>query len=154
MHLKIANHSSSYVVLQWVQCDKCERWQHQVCALYNDQNDLDGKADFICPKCWLKEVENEHYMLGPNTALFSAKDLPKTRLSNHIEKRIFKRLNQERKKRAKATGKRFDEVRHKLIGGLLFMKTVSFCFLVIVFLSKRNPWLFIIILYLKKKQKI
>eukprot|EP00924_Labyrinthula_sp_SR-Ha-C_P013817 snap_masked-scaffold_5-processed-gene-14.22-mRNA-1 protein AED:0.37 eAED:0.37 QI:0/-1/0/1/-1/1/1/0/1300 len=37
----------------WVQCDTCNLWMHQVCALYNDRKDTKC-TKFTCPKCILK----------------------------------------------------------------------------------------------------
>ncbi|XP_061351635.1 histone acetyltransferase HAC1-like [Gastrolobium bilobum] len=96
---------------QWVQCDKCQRWQHQICALFNNKRELDCGAEYICPICRLKEIENGMHVPIPKTAIFCAKDLPSTMLSEHLEKRLFSRLMQEREDRAKVEGnENFDEV--------------------------------------------
>ncbi|XP_059670550.1 histone acetyltransferase HAC1-like [Cornus florida] len=94
----------------WVQCNKCEQWQHQICGLYNKKQDLEGKAEYLCPKCHLEETEIGEQMPLSKTTAFGAKNLRKTRLSDHIEQRLFRRLKQDREERAKALGKNFDEV--------------------------------------------
>ncbi|XP_061376326.1 histone acetyltransferase HAC12-like [Gastrolobium bilobum] len=95
----------------WVQCDKCQRWQHQICALFNNKRELDCGADYICPIRRLKDIENGMHVPLPKTAIFCAKDLPSTVLSEHLEKRLFSRLMQEREDRAKVEGnENFDEV--------------------------------------------
>ncbi|KAL9158009.1 hypothetical protein ABFS82_08G040200 [Erythranthe guttata] len=89
-------------------CDKCERWQHQVCALYNSKRDLEGKVDYICPKCRLAEIEaKKHVPIPPATG---ARDLPRTKLSDHIEQRLLRSLEHERKQRAELIGKSPEEV--------------------------------------------
>ncbi|XP_027357155.1 uncharacterized protein LOC113866525 [Abrus precatorius] len=95
----------------WVQCNTCKSWQHQICALYNVERDFDQSAEYICPICRLKEIENGMHVPLPKTAAFGAKDLPSTMLSDHIERRLFKRLMQEREDWAKVEGnKNLDEV--------------------------------------------
>ncbi|RDX76867.1 putative histone acetyltransferase HAC-like 1, partial [Mucuna pruriens] len=95
----------------WVECNKCKSWQHQICALYNDKRDLDYSAEYTCPVCRLKEIKNGMHVPLPKTAMFGAKDLPSTMLSDHIEKRLLKRLMQESEDWAKVEGnKNFDEV--------------------------------------------
>ncbi|KAH0754061.1 hypothetical protein KY290_024331 [Solanum tuberosum] len=92
----------------WVQCDKCECWQHQICALYNAKKDLEGQAKYICPFCRLKEIEaGEHVSLPVS---IGAQDLPRTMLSDHIEQRLFTRLELERNERAKLSGHDANEV--------------------------------------------
>ncbi|KAK1355332.1 Histone acetyltransferase [Heracleum sosnowskyi] len=94
----------------WVQCDKCEAWQHQICALFNSRRNEGGQAEFTCPNCYIAEVERGERMPLPQSAVLGAKDLPRTILSDHLEQRLFKQLKQERIDRARVQGKTYDEV--------------------------------------------
>ena len=96
--------------MQWVQCDKCDRWQHQICALYNEKRDLENKAEYICPKCLIKEIETGKCVPLPKNGVLGAKDLPRTMLGDHIEQRLLRSLTREKEERAKAEGKNLDEV--------------------------------------------
>lgn len=96
--------------MQWVQCDKCEAWQHQICALFNGRRNDGGQAEYTCPNCYILEVERGERKPLPQSAVLGAKDLPRTILSDHIEQRLFKRLKQERLERARLQGKSYDEV--------------------------------------------
>lgn len=93
-----------------MQCDKCEAWQHQICALFNGRRNDGGQAEYTCPNCYIEEVERGERKPLPQSAVLGAKDLPRTILSDHIENRLFKRLKQERQDRANHFGKSFDEV--------------------------------------------
>ncbi|KAJ7962646.1 histone acetyltransferase HAC1-like [Quillaja saponaria] len=94
----------------WVQCDKCEAWQHQICALFNGRRNDGGQAEYTCPNCYVQEVERGERKPLPQNAVLGAKDLPRTILSDHIEQRLFRRLKQERQDRARVQGKSYDEV--------------------------------------------
>ncbi|TKY47961.1 Histone acetyltransferase HAC12 [Spatholobus suberectus] len=94
----------------WVQCDKCEAWQHQICALFNGRRNDGGQAEYTCPNCYIQEVERGERKPLPQSAVLGAKDLPRTILSDHIEQRLFRRLKQERLERARIQGKSYDEI--------------------------------------------
>ncbi|KAL1221472.1 Histone acetyltransferase HAC5 [Cardamine amara subsp. amara] len=94
----------------WVQCDKCEAWQHQICALFNSRRNHGEATRYTCPNCYIQEVEKGERRPLPLSAIPGAKDLPVTALSNHIEERLFKKLNKERQERARFQGKRYEEV--------------------------------------------
>ncbi|KAK1433395.1 hypothetical protein QVD17_10305 [Tagetes erecta] len=94
----------------WVQCDRCEAWQHQICALFNGRRNDGGQAEYTCPNCYVEEVERGERKPLAQSAVLGAKDLPRTILSDHIENRLFGRLKQERLERARVHGKSYDEV--------------------------------------------
>lgn len=93
-----------------MQCDKCEAWQHQICALFNARRNDCGQAEYTCPNCYVEEVERGERVPLPQSAVLGAKDLPRTILSDHLEQRLFAKLRQERQDRARNQGKSYDEV--------------------------------------------
>lgn len=72
--------------------------------------DTAENAEYICPICCLKSVDGYDRTTFRDGCTFSAKDLPRTMLSDHIEQRLYNRLKQEREDRAKASGKNIHEV--------------------------------------------
>ncbi|PPD89946.1 hypothetical protein GOBAR_DD13119 [Gossypium barbadense] len=109
----------------WVQCDKCEAWQHQICALFNGRRNDGGQAEYTCPNCYITEVDRGERKPLPQSAVLGAKDLPRTILSDCIEQRLFRRLKQERQERARVQGKCYDEVIN-----ILFMSVDSMLYMV------------------------
>ncbi|MBA0568507.1 hypothetical protein Golob_005999 [Gossypium lobatum] len=104
----------------WVQCDKCEAWQHQICALFNGRRNDGGQAEYT-PNCYITEVDRGERKPLPQSAVLGAKDLPRTILSDCIEQRLFRRLKQERQERARVQGKCYDEVINILFISIDFM---------------------------------
>ncbi|XP_006391501.2 histone acetyltransferase HAC2 [Eutrema salsugineum] len=104
------NNADNQHAEEWVCCGSCGKWQHQICGLYNIHKDIDKTADYICPFCLLEERTSiNNTGLLDNTDL-GAKDLPETILSHFIERRLFRRLKEERYQTAKATGKSINDV--------------------------------------------
>lgn len=79
-----------------MQCDKCDAWQHHICALFNGLRNSGDEADYLCPKCYIGELETGERMKIPENAMLGAKDLPRTKLSDFLKNHLFKRLEMER----------------------------------------------------------
>jgi E1A/CREB-binding protein len=79
----------------WVQCDGgCKRWIHQVCGLFNNRRNISDDICYVCPIC-LQEKRRKNpelEIVAVTTKKMRAADLPKTTLSEFLEKRIYKRL--------------------------------------------------------------
>ncbi|CAH0480207.1 unnamed protein product [Peronospora belbahrii] len=67
-------------------------------------------SEFLCPECLLehRKSEPEKYRIGRHA--FSAKDLPRTKLSDYLERRIKKSLQAEREDEAKWTQRDIKDV--------------------------------------------
>ncbi|KAK1302735.1 Histone acetyltransferase HAC12 [Acorus calamus] len=57
-----------------------------------------------------ESLENDERTPLPPKELLGAKDLPRTKLSDHLEQRLQRKLDDDRSKRAEALGKDFNEV--------------------------------------------
>ncbi|KVI02625.1 histone H3-K56 acetyltransferase, RTT109 [Cynara cardunculus var. scolymus] len=101
---QIKEHLLSFPRHKWVQCDRCQHWQHRICGLYNNERHTEGEEEYICPKCCLEEIEDGRRVALPPTAVLGAKDLPRTNLSDHIEQRLARRMKQERVDMAEFSG--------------------------------------------------
>ncbi|KAM0897066.1 hypothetical protein ACQ4PT_022837 [Festuca glaucescens] len=104
-HMRSLNHHTC----PWVACDKCKAWQHQICALFNPKV-VEEAAEYTCAKCLLKEKDSGDINLLESSTVLGALELPRTKLSDHIEQRLSARLEHERLQRARASGKGLKEV--------------------------------------------
>lgn len=68
-----------------MQCDDCQSWLHQVCALFNGRNNQAEAIKYYCPECTLKRRQKQG--TGPTCAPLSAKDLKHNSFSKYIEER-------------------------------------------------------------------
>ncbi|PKA49281.1 Histone acetyltransferase HAC1 [Apostasia shenzhenica] len=95
-----------------VQCDKCEAWQHKICALFNERLNKEkiDQNEYTCPVCCLYEIERGERKPLLQRMVIGARELPRTKLSDHIEQWLFRHLAEERHERAKALHKNIDEV--------------------------------------------
>ena len=91
----------------WVHCDSCQSWVHQICGLFNTRQNKEQHSEYSCPKCLLEKRKT--VAKNPSTKPLAATDLPRTTLSEWIEKSIMKKV--ERKKRQLAEEKAQSDVR-------------------------------------------
>lgn len=82
---------------QWVQCDTCQNWSHQVCSLYGNRQHS-SKA-FACPKCTMTSLQSEHN--ATVSTYKNAAALPETKLSCAIEEGLSQTLSEEYQRIAK-----------------------------------------------------
>mmetsp|Transcript_13759 Transcript_13759/g.29222 ORF Transcript_13759/g.29222 Transcript_13759/m.29222 type:complete len:1610 (-) Transcript_13759:80-4909(-) len=84
----------------WVQCDRCERWIHQICALFNTRQNTDQRSEFVCPSCTINDRKKKG-ALGPTSSTPMAEDLPRTKLSEQLEGHVREKLKQKMAELAK-----------------------------------------------------
>lgn len=70
----------------WVQCDECDRWVHQICGLFNARQNKDSGSKYVCPHCLLTDMKNGK--TAPQTTALTAEELPRTKLSEWLEEEI------------------------------------------------------------------
>lgn len=90
----------------WVHCDTCQSWVHQICGLFNTRQNKEQHSEYSCPKCLLEKRKTTS--ITPSMKPLAAADLPRTTLSEWIEKSIGKKV--ERKKRMLAEEKAQNDV--------------------------------------------
>lgn len=77
----------------WVQCDKCERWVHQICALFNTRQNKDHRSEYKCPRCTIDDRKRKGQTEGSSTTPM-AEDLPRTKLSERLEKHVRTKVDE------------------------------------------------------------
>mmetsp|Transcript_19184 Transcript_19184/g.24436 ORF Transcript_19184/g.24436 Transcript_19184/m.24436 type:complete len:931 (+) Transcript_19184:3-2795(+) len=78
----------------WVQCDKCQRWIHQICGLFNTRQNKDQRSEYTCPKCTITDRKKANKTEGSSTTPM-AEDLPRTKLSEHLEKHVRVKMKEK-----------------------------------------------------------
>lgn len=77
----------------WVQCDRCERWIHQICALFNTRQNKDQRSEYACPRCSIEERKKKG-QIEPISTTPMAEDLPRTLLSEHLEDHVRQKVDE------------------------------------------------------------
>eukprot|EP00536_Pseudo-nitzschia_multiseries_P016034 jgi/Psemu1/247266/estExt_Genewise1.C_10040019 len=77
----------------WVQCDRCERWVHQICALFNTRQNKDQRSEFACPRCTIEERKKTE-RLEATSSTPMAEDLQRTKLSEFIESHVRNKMDE------------------------------------------------------------
>ena len=113
----------------WVQCDRCERWVHQICALFNTRQNKDQRSEYACPKCTIDERKKKG-TLEATSSTPMAEDLPRTKLSEFLENSVRVKVNEfvekKSRERSKAGNIPIEEARKKLqMGGAITIRQVT-----------------------------
>ena len=113
----------------WVQCDRCERWVHQICALFNTRQNKDQRSEYACPKCTILERKKKGNLEATSTTPM-AEDLPRTLLSEYLENAVRQKMEEflEKKARDKVAteGITLEEARKKVeMGGAITIRQVT-----------------------------
>jgi E1A/CREB-binding protein len=96
---------------QWVQCDDCNEWNHQVCALFNATRRNSSKT-FSCPKCVLAKSKGDQFAKkdSPVSTYKDASALPECKMSRAIEEGLSQALSEEYERLANERGCNLAEV--------------------------------------------
>jgi E1A/CREB-binding protein len=113
----------------WVQCDRCERWVHQICALFNTRQNKDQRSEYACPRCTIDARKKAGDQLAKSSTPM-AEDLPRTVLSEFLESHVRQKVEEYVEKSAKVKseieGMTIEEARKKLqMGGAISIRQVT-----------------------------
>lgn len=112
----------------WVQCDTCERWVHQVCGLFNTRQNKEHHSEYCCPRCLYEKQKKGAATASPRPP--GAAALPRTMLSEWLEKHICKRVEARKRQlaedKAQAEGITLDEATRLIeSGGPIIIRQVT-----------------------------
>jgi hypothetical protein len=82
----------------WVQCDVCNRWIHQICGLFNTRQNKEHHSEYCCPLCLLEKRKKNPVTPPPSPP--GAADLPRTKLSEFLEKDLSTRIDKKKRRMA------------------------------------------------------
>lgn len=113
----------------WVQCDRCERWIHQICALFNTRQNKDQRSEYACPRCTIAERKKKGQIEGISTTPM-AEDLQRTKLSeyleNHVRVKMEEHLAEEAKQKSLKEGIPLeDAIKQVEMGGAITIRQVT-----------------------------
>jgi len=113
----------------WVQCDRCERWVHQICALFNTRQNKDQRSEYLCPKCTIDDRKKNGKIEGTSSTPM-AEDLQRTKLSeyleDHVREKVDEHVETEAKKKSKSSGISLEEARkYTRMGGAITIRQVT-----------------------------
>ena len=113
----------------WVQCDRCERWIHQICALFNTRQNKDQRSEYCCPRCTIDERRKKGETEGTSSTPM-AEDLQRTKLSefleNHVREKMKEHLEEEAKRKSSADDISLeDAMRQVEMGGAITIRQVT-----------------------------
>lgn len=72
----------------WVECSQCNRWVHQICALFNGRMNK-GTTIYHCPFCFMARRGAKE----PHAKPLGAKEIRHTKMSRFLEDRVIKSLD-------------------------------------------------------------
>lgn len=72
----------------WVQCDQCQRWVHQICTLFNGRRNISEEMKYMCPHCILEQRKKNPQQVVIPDRMATAADLPRSLMSEFIERRV------------------------------------------------------------------
>lgn len=113
----------------WVQCDKCERWIHQICALFNTRQNKDQQSEYTCPRCTIDDRKRKG-TLEPQSTTPMAEDLERSKLSDYLEEHVRMKVKQKfdvlAKEKAAAESISFEEALKAVqFGGAITIRQIT-----------------------------